>query len=222
MEISVSLDPAAGNDLEKYVEFLDTVDDISLHLDIMDGQFVARKSTTKDEADFTIKNTRHKIDIHYMINDIALHLNPYLAKAVWGSIRSISFHIETFTADETPDILTLFKKIRIMGVEAGIAIDLDTNLKDMPKEVLDACDVATIMSVKAGASGQAFNATALDKVKTLRKTYPNLRIIIDGGINAENITQVKRAGATTAVVGSAIFNAPDRIQEIRTLQKLSG
>jgi ribulose-phosphate 3-epimerase len=37
----------------------------------------------------------------------------------------------------------------------------------------------------------------------------DVRLEIDGGVKADNIAEIARAGADTFVAGSAIFNAPD-------------
>ena len=100
----------------------------------------------------------------------------------------------------------------------GTAIDIDAPI---PK--LDGVDVVTVMCVKAGKSGQKFNEKVLPKIEKLRKKYPTIRIIADGGINAENIARVRSAGANTLVVGSFIYEVAtqkQRAQQVAMLQDI--
>jgi len=77
------------------------------------------------------------------------------------------------------------------------------------------------MSVKCGASGQKFNPAALKKIRWIKNHYPNIRIILDGGINAGNIAEAKNAGANTFVVGNYIYNAADRKEAVEQLRRVS-
>ena len=65
------------------------------------------------------------------------------------------------------------------------------------------------MSVEPGFGGQKFMPEVLEKTKKLKKIIKNNKldvdIEIDGGINFENCTLAKRAGANILVSGSTIF-----------------
>ena len=67
------------------------------------------------------------------------------------------------------------------------------------------------MSVEPGFGGQKFMPAVLEKTKTLKdlllKRNLNVDIEIDGGINFENCTLAKNAGANILVSGSTIFKA---------------
>jgi|GEM_PF-1690594 len=224
-EISISLDPSSGSNLEQYVTYLNDIPDIAIHLDVMDGVFVPRISIPKEEYDFTIKNTEHMVDVHLMITSPQNKINPYIAKAVWGTLRSVTFQIEALDTENGQGIcmqttLALLNKIKSMNIQAGIAIDLPTTVESIESEILNNCDVVTIMSVKCGASGQSFNKSALDKVIYMKKHYPKIRIILDGGINADNLPIVKSVGTDTAVFGSHVYKAQNKAESIANLKVL--
>ena len=216
--IAISLDPSIGIDMMDYLEELNGFDNIMVHLDIMDGKFVAREAVTIDEYTHVVQNSRHKIDVHLMVAKPSEVVNIYLAKAIWGSINSLSFHVEPFEK-EADAAVSILKKIKVMGIQAGVVVDLNTRVEDVQQELLKNSDVITIMSVKCGASGQSFNPSALQKIIWIRKNHPHLRIIVDGGINARNINTVMEAGADTAVVGSALYSAGDRAGELLVFSK---
>ena len=65
------------------------------------------------------------------------------------------------------------------------------------------------MSVEPGFGGQKFMPEVLEKTKKIKKIIDekNLKteIEIDGGINFENCSLAKKAGANVLVSGSTIF-----------------
>jgi ribulose-phosphate 3-epimerase len=107
-------------------------------------------------------------------------------------------------ADKAP----LLKRIRALGLSAGLAINPATPLSEI-ESVLDLCDLLLIMSVDAGFGGQAFNPVALDKLKSVKETHPELLLEVDGGVNHKTIANCVQAGAQLLVVGSAIFGQED-------------
>lgn len=221
MEISISLDPAiAANELEKYLEELNALKNISIHCDMMRPDYVERYAVDPHQYEYIMHNTEHPIDVHIMSTDpydtlaytrmfppmfTEAHKSKFNLVSSTSSPRSICVHVETGNAFEQ-DILA-----------EGLAIDLQTPIESIDKELLSKCKTITIMSVKAGKSGQSFNPAALEKVKQVKFINPNAQIIMDGGINDKNIASIKKAGVNVAVVGSYMFEAKDRA---KALQKL--
>jgi ribulose-phosphate 3-epimerase len=78
------------------------------------------------------------------------------------------------------------------------------------------------MSVNPGFGGQSFIASALAKVREARARIAasgrDIWLEVDGGIKADNIEAVARAGADTFVAGSAIFGDKDRAGAVRRLR----
>ena len=65
------------------------------------------------------------------------------------------------------------------------------------------------MSVEPGFGGQKFMPEVLEKTKAVRELIDennlNVDVEIDGGINFENCSKAKNAGANILVSGSTIF-----------------
>ena len=79
------------------------------------------------------------------------------------------------------------------------------------------------MSVNPGFGGQSFIPSALKKIERLRRIidqnqYP-LEIEVDGGVKAENIKEVSKAGGDIFVVGTGIFKTKDYEETIRKLRQ---
>ena len=57
----------------------------------------------------------------------------------------------------------------------------------------------------AGFGGQKFGPSVLPKVSALRRRFPGLNIIVDGGITLDNAGLVAEAGANALVAGTTVF-----------------
>jgi ribulose-phosphate 3-epimerase len=136
---------------------------------------------------------------------------------VKAGARMVSVHVE---ADA--NLHRTVTGIKAAGAQAGVVINPATSLESL-QEILDYVDYVLVMSVNPGFGGQKFIATALDKVRRLRRLIDQrglpVRIEIDGGIDLENIQQVVEAGAEIIVAGSAVFGGNDPAAAVRELRE---
>lgn len=69
------------------------------------------------------------------------------------------------------------------------------------------------MSVNPGFGGQPFLPHCLQKIREARtlidERNPRCELEVDGGVGHSCILEVARSGATVAVIGSSIFDAPN-------------
>ena len=128
----------------------------------------------------------------------------------------------TIHVEAVDDPRPVLEKIRRFDVLAGLALNPDTPL-DAVADHLDLCDLALVMSVNAGFGGQKFNPVALEKLQKLREIKPDHCVLeVDGGVNANTISQCSEAGADLLVVGSAIFRQEDYTEAVGQLHSLLG
>lgn len=170
-----------------------------LHFDVMDGRFVPNITVGLPVLKSVRKFTKMTIDCHLMI----VEPNRYAAEFVKAGADMVSVHIE---ADV--HLQRTLTAIREAGGKAGIAINPGTPLSSLEEGLLDA-DFILLMSVNPGFGGQKFIPTSLDKLRRLRKMIVerglNVKIEIDGGIDAGNIKKIVEAGAEIVVSGSSVF-----------------
>jgi pentose-5-phosphate-3-epimerase len=99
--------------------------------------------------------------------------------------------------------------------------------------LLGGCVVATVAGVAVGAAKTTARAagtvveTAVDATTTTQQEADEdrgraIRLEIDGGVKADNIGAIARAGADTFVAGSAIFNATDYAGTIAAMRTAIG
>jgi ribulose-phosphate 3-epimerase len=111
--------------------------------------------------------------------------------------------------------------IKSTGVKCGAVINPDTPV-DKIRDVILLCDMVLVMSVFPGFGGQKFIPECLEKLRQVKKIVDecgkDIDIQIDGGVTAENVEEIKAAGANVIVAGSAVFKAADRAQMIASLK----
>ncbi|MGB7348135.1 MAG: ribulose-phosphate 3-epimerase [Pirellulaceae bacterium] len=194
-------------DLKSEVELLAAAGTGVLHLDVMDGHFVPNLTYGMPIVKGLREHTRMPLDVHLMISDPLKYAKPM----VDAGADMLTFHVEAVS-----DAAMVAKEIGDLGVAVGIALNPDTPLQQLDG-CIDLIDMVLVMSVDAGFGGQSFNPVALDKLRTLRASHPDLLLQIDGGINEITIGPAAAAGCDLFVVGSAIFGKDDYTAAIGTL-----
>lgn len=173
-----------------------------VHFDVMDNHYVPNLTIGPLVCEALRKyGVTAPIDVHLMVKPVD-RIVPDFAKA---GATYITFHPE---ASEHVD--RTLQLIRNEGCKAGLVFNPATSL-DVLEYVMDKIDMILIMSVNPGFGGQSFIPSALTKLRQARKLIDesgySIRLEIDGGVKANNIADIKAAGADTFVAGSAIFNA---------------
>lgn len=192
----------AGRNMSSQIEYLTRVGNFGAdmyHLDVMDGTYTKYKS-----ADYTYigqlkEGSTLLFDCHLMVNDPAKVVKKY-AKA---GANILTIHYEVF--EDKLKLVKTLKKIKNLGLMAGLAVDLHTDIKEIAQYV-KYVDLVLILCVKAGKGGQVFDKSAIKKIKYVRTLSPEILIEVDGGINDVTGAKCVSAGADILVSGNYIYN----------------
>jgi ribulose-phosphate 3-epimerase len=185
-----------------------------LHFDVMDGHFVPNISMGVPILQAVRKITKLPLDAHLMISEPEKYVEVFIKSGA----NSVSVHCEV-----CPDIPKIAKRIRDLGARASIGINPETTI-DRVIAAAEHLDMILIMSVHPGFGGQEFIPASLQKLREVRRELArrglSLDVEIDGGVKADNIADVKAAGANVFVSGSGIFGEKDYGEIIATMRDL--
>lgn len=183
-----------------------------IHLDIMDGKFVSNKTWTYSEVKKILSNTTKKIDAHFMVSNPSKYLMDYALL----NVEYFTFHYES-----VKDINEMISLVKSYGLKVGISICPDTDVSVLYPYLKD-IDLALIMSVVPGKSGQTFIENSLEKIRLLKeeiiKQDSKTLIEVDGGINDETGKLSTSSGVDILV--SASFIHEDAINNVKLLKEL--
>ncbi len=170
-----------------------------IHIDVMDGHFVPNLTIGPEVIKKLRPLTKKTFDVHLMISPVDNFIKDF---AEAGS------DIITFHPEATTDVSKTIKLIKDHNKKVGISLKPKSEIS-LIEDYINQIDLVLIMSVEPGFGGQKFMPEVLKKTKAVRdlidKKNLKVDVEIDGGINFENCSKVKDAGANILVSGSTIF-----------------
>jgi ribulose-phosphate 3-epimerase len=186
-----------------------------LHLDVMDNHYVPNLTVGPLVCE-ALRNhgIQAPIDVHLMTQPV----DSLIVDFADAGASNITIHPEA-----TKHVDRSLALIREHGCKAGLALNPASSVH-LLDHVWDKLDIILVMSVNPGFGGQAFIASALDKIKHIKQLITtkqkNIRLAVDGGVKTINIAQIAQAGADTFIAGTAIFGAEDYASVISEMRRL--
>lgn len=197
-------------ELKTELERLNQIDDLWLHLDIMDGHFVPNLTFGEPVLNKVKTISKHKLDAHFMVTDPDAYADTF---------KNVGLHNFTFHWEAVIHHDRLIDKLKSMYPSVGISLNPSTPLSVVSKYLLGKVDLVLLMSVNPGFGGQKFIPEIVDKVIELdqirHQNNFKFQIQVDGGINDQNAGYLIQAGANNLVAGSYIFSAPNKDYQSR-------
>ncbi len=183
-----------------------------IHVDVMDGHFVPNITMGPLVVEAVRRSTPLPVDVHLMIENPDLYIDEFSrAGADYLSVQ----------AEACVHLHRTIQHIKEQGVKAGAVLNPATPLAVL-EDVLPDLDFVLIMTVNPGFGGQKFIQSALDKIRRLKAMLQarglKTLVQVDGGVNADTVQAIARAGADVFVAGSAVFNSSDYKEAIKALK----
>lgn len=182
-----------------------------IHIDVMDGEFVTSKSFIYNDVKEILKNNKKKIDIHLMVDNPLKYILEY---------KNLNPEIITIHSEINKNIYDYIDLIKSYNIKVGLSLKPKTSVETIEK-YLNKIDNVLIMSVEPGKGGQKFMDSILYKIDILEKLRNennyNYKISVDGGINEDTITKVKKVDFV--ISGSYVCMSNDyqsKINELRS------
>jgi ribulose-phosphate 3-epimerase len=191
----------------------------ALHIDIIDGQFVDNLTVTP--LDLTVGDFEPlKIDFHLMAEEPMDFVFECEGVKDYLPIRRLIAQVERMTSQA--DFLYEVKKNEW---EAALALNLFTPLEAIDEEVWAELDHILLMGTEAGASGQTFHPQVLEKVRDIRKLFPDaerMHILIDGGVKTTNLKQILADGADEITATSIFWQSEEPLLMVEEFFRVAG
>ena len=170
-----------------------------IHIDVMDGHFVPNLTIGPDVIKKLRPLTKKTFDVHLMISPVDNFVKDF---------ADAGADIITFHPEATSNVSKTIKLIKEQNKKVGISLKPKSEI-NLIENYINEIDLVLIMSVEPGFGGQKFMPEVLKKTKAVRdlinKEKLSVDVEIDGGINFENCSKVKEAGANILVSGSTVF-----------------
>ncbi len=184
-----------------------------IHVDVMDGHFVPNITIGPLVVEAVRRSTKLPLDVHLMISQPDLYLQDFIE----AGADIIGVHVEIL-----PHLHRTIERIKELGAKASVTLNPATPLVTVD-HILNQVDQVLIMTVNPGFGGQKFIEAVIPKIRSLRRIIDErglaVELEVDGGINADTIGAVARAGADVFVTGSAVFSTPDYGETLRLLRE---
>ena len=198
-------------DLSSQLKLLKEANINMLHLDVMDGAFVPSISFGMPVISSLKKSCDMFFDVHMMVENPERYIEDFFKSGADG----ITVHYEA-----CKHLDRCISGIKELGVRSGVSINPATPVS-LLHNIITEVDMVLIMSVNPGFGGQKFIPYSLEKIEELesmrQERNPGLIIQVDGGVTADNIAALSKAGVDEFVAGSSVFKG-DILNNIKALE----
>ena len=216
--MSITISPSLfAADMGHLAQELQTVEEsgiTSLHIGVMDGNFVPNIAFGPDQIKMLRSLSKLKFEVHLMV----AYPERYIQAFADAGADLITVHVES--------CIHLHKTIQMIksaGKRVGVALNPATPLEVL-EYMYDLIDMVLIMTINPGYSGEKNIGDMNIKIKELfdirQADNYNFKIQVDGGINQKNILSVIQAGADSLVIGTALFQRGKTKQNIEDFKAM--
>jgi len=180
-----------------------------IQIDVIDGKFNDGRTFELELLNNNLNETEDILwDIHLMVNEP----KNWIEKCNFvGAVRIIG------QVEQMSDLEGFINEVKDLGIEAGLAFDIDTDIKEIPRET----DLVLLMGRKSGFESKIIDDRIYEKIRGLdkKRKEEDMRFLIgiDGGVNLDNIKKLRDSGVDIAYCTGAIFNGmvKDNFEKIK-------
>lgn len=176
-----------------------------LHFDISDSGFssiksffdggLANKYSKQFKTEAHLMSPWKKIDGYFNKTTLKRYFIQYSQVKDWDYLKHIA---------------------KSKKIEIGIVCGISDKIKDL--NIPSWIKIIMVLAVIPGPSKQNFDIKAYSLIKSLKRKYPQKKIIIDGGINIDILNTLKKYGINEAISTSYIWESKNPADTLKKLQ----
>jgi ribulose-phosphate 3-epimerase len=182
------------------------------HFDVMDGHFVPNLTFGPPLISSARTHSSLAFDVHLMVTNPQDYIAP---------LAGLSLELLTFQIEATSFAPRLISEIRRAGMKPSVALNPQTPLT-LIEEIIPLVDNILVMSVDPGFGGQKFIQGVYSKIEKLSAYREQNELVftiqVDGGVNENNINELRDIGVDIVVAGMAFFGAADKPAFVKRIQ----
>jgi ribulose-phosphate 3-epimerase len=181
------------------------------HFDVGDGHFVEPITM----GPIVLQSISGRV--HARGAALDCHLMTESPDRLFAAIAAAGGDSVTVHYEACGDLPAVARAAREHELQIGLAFKPETDVAAVAAGAAD-FDLVLCMSIEPGYSGQKFMPDAIGRIRRLHELLGRDRHIqVDGGIDGENVRDVREAGADLLVAGTAIFGHGDLAHAYHTL-----
>lgn len=218
IKISASIAAADPLDLKNEIKRLEEACVDYIHVDVGDGNFVDDVGFNPNVVKRIRDITSLPIQVHLMTYDPNKFVEIYAKYA-----HELIVHVES-----TPHIIRVIRRIKDMGIKSGVAVLPGTAVSAVKCLIPFVDNILIITNNDSSFYGwidREFIPEMLDKIREVRTLKESINsgmeIMVDGGINLNNVHKVIEAGASIIAMGSALFSSSNIKETVEAVKSLS-
>ena len=165
----------------------------SVHFDLIDENYCGGLGLSVITLEQLCDVSNFDINVHVLMKK-----PKDITKRITGKkIKNINYHVEFLEVNE-------FKSLYLQHAAIGVAIKLDSNIKIL-EDFIPFANSVLLLCMNPSLEPSSEKLDPVKRVKEFKKLFQNYngKIFVDGGVNNENIQDLKNLGVDTAVVGSS-------------------
>lgn len=208
--IAPSILAADFGNLRNEIIALDKAGADMIHIDVMDGHYVPNLTFGASIVRQIRPYTDLPFDVHLMVDNPEVMASWFVAAGA---------DIITVHAEVCRHLDAMINSIHERGCKAGVSLNPSTP-ETVLQYILDKVDQILVMTVNPGFGGQSFIHEQLKKIARIKSMIGsrNIKIEVDGGINALTAAECVAAGADILVAGTSVFDSRDYRKNIDALR----
>ena len=188
----------------------------TIQIDIIDGYFVDNVTVSPGDL-IGMEFGEMELDFHLQTQEPLDFVREIIDYQDDLPVRSIIGQVEQMSNQEL-----FVDEVRRYGWNAGLSLNLHTPVAEVQSDLWDRINIIQLMAIEAGFQGQELEESIYEKLSKLRKRMMDkdlrLEVVVDGGVNVENIAKLQEHGVSSVGVGSALWKADDFSEAYQELE----